>query len=84
MEETNFQYIWTQWIVPLVQDLYSQLDDEFRKYCNVQIRDLDKVCLGAEKYYQKKREEVKKHFMVSIVKEIQQIHIEWIFTKLER
>jgi hypothetical protein len=62
MEETNFQYIWTQWIVPLVQDLYSQLDDEFRKYCNVQIRDLDKVCLGAEKYYQKKREEVKKAF----------------------
>lgn len=60
MEEiTNFQFIWKEWIVPLVYDLYDQLDDSFRKECNVQIRNLDKICVNAESYYQRKREEIK-------------------------
>lgn len=63
MEEmTNFQYIWNQWIKPLVDDLYAQLDNEFKQYCDVRIRDLNGICINAEKYYQKKRLEVKKEF----------------------
>lgn len=59
---SNFQYIWSQWIIPLIEDLYSQLDESYREYCNVQIRDLQKICIDAEQYYQKKREEVKRDF----------------------
>ena len=59
---SNFQYIWSQWITPLIEDLYSQMDESFRKYCNVQIRDLQKICIDAERYYQKKREEIKRDF----------------------
>ncbi len=63
MEElSNFQYIWTEWIIPLIKDLYSQMDDEFKQNCHVSIRDLDKICSAAEKYYQKKRALVKKEF----------------------
>ena len=53
-ETTNFQFIWAQWISPLVDDLYSQLDDEFKNYCNVKIRNLDKICIKAEKFYLRK------------------------------
>jgi hypothetical protein len=59
---SNFQYIWNEWVEPLVDDLYEQLDEEFKIYCNVKIRDLSGICSKAEKYYQKKREEVKKAF----------------------
>lgn len=59
---TNFQYIWNQWIIPLVDDLYAQVDNDFRQFCNLRIRDLDKICMEAERYYQKKRIEVKKEF----------------------
>lgn len=59
---SNFKYIWTEWIVPLVNDLYNQTDKNFREYCKVRIRDLDKICNEAEKYYQLKREEVKRAF----------------------
>lgn len=61
-EISNFRYIWTEWIVPLINDLYYQTDEKFRKYCNIQIRNLDEICNDAEKYYQHKREEVKKSF----------------------
>lgn len=60
--ESNFRYIWTEWIVPLANDIYAQSDPAFRKYCNVHIRDLDKMCNDAEKYYQCKRVEVKRAF----------------------
>ncbi len=59
---SNFQYIWNEWVIPLVNDLYEQLDERFKTYCNVQIRDLSDICSKAEKYYQNKREEVKKAF----------------------
>lgn len=59
---SNFKFTWKRWISPLVEDLYSQLDVNFKAYCNVQIRDLDKICIDAEAYYQEKREEVKKAF----------------------
>ena len=63
MEEiSNFRYIWEKWIVPLVNDLYAQTDKKFREYCNVRIRNLDEVYNNAEKFYQYKREEVKRAF----------------------
>lgn len=63
MEElSNFQYIWEQWIVPLIDDLYSQMDDGFKRYCHASIRDLNKIRIDAEKYYQKKRALAKKEF----------------------
>lgn len=58
----NFQYMWEQWIMPLVDDLYAQLDDDFKVSCNVRIRDVDKLRGKAEEYYLKKREEVKRRF----------------------
>lgn len=59
---SNFRYIWTEWIIPLVNDLFIQMDKEFVKYCNVNVRNLDHIYGNAEKYYQNKREEVKKSF----------------------
>lgn len=59
---SNFQYMWEQWIMPLVDDLYAQLDSDFKESCNVRIRDVDKIRGKAEKYYLKKREEVKRRF----------------------
>lgn len=61
-ELSNFQYIWKHWIVPLIDDLLSKMDQTFRQECNVKIRDLDKICEAAEKYYQVKRAQVKKEF----------------------
>lgn len=51
-ELSNFQYIWKHWIVPLIDDLLSKMDQTFRQECNVKIRNLDKICEAAEKYYQ--------------------------------
>lgn len=48
--------------MPLVNELYAQTDEEFRKYCNVQIRNLEQICNNAEGYCQQKREEVKRAF----------------------
>ena len=59
---SNFEYMWSKWIVPLIDDLYNQMDNRFKKYCNVQIRDLDRIAIKAEAFYQKKREEAKRTF----------------------
>lgn len=59
---SNFQYIWSEWVIPLVDDLYNQLDEEFKKTCNVRKRDVVKIGEKAEQYYQKQREELKKAF----------------------
>lgn len=60
--ESNFRYIWEKWIVPLINDIYIQSDPQFREYCNVHIRDLNRTCSNAEKYYQRKREKAKRTF----------------------
>lgn len=62
METTNFEYIWNEWILPLVSDLMEQMDSEFVKKCNVKIRDTNKIQVDAEKYYQDRRYELKKTF----------------------
>ena len=59
---SNFKYIWEKWICPLINDLYYQTDKEFREFCGLEIRNLEKICNKAEKYYQSKRREVKKIF----------------------
>lgn len=59
---SNFQYIWKNWIEPLIEDLFKQLDPNFKEACNVKIRNLDKVMIKAEKYYQMKRLEAKRNF----------------------
>lgn len=59
---SNFRYIWINWINPLIKDLYAQTDKKFVEYCKVEIRDLDNIYNNAEKYYQRKREEVKRTF----------------------
>lgn len=59
---SNFQFIWKEWIEPLVDDLFKQLEPSFKNECKVQIRDLDTICAKAEKYYQNKRKEAKKEF----------------------
>lgn len=41
--------------MPLVDDLYAQLDNNFKESCNVRIRDIDKLRGKAEEYYLKKR-----------------------------
>lgn len=51
-EYSNFRYIWNKWIVPLINDLYTQTDEIFREKCNLKIRDLDDICNEAEVYYQ--------------------------------
>lgn len=61
-EVSNFQYIWQEWVEPLIVDLYQQLDENFVSCCNVHVRRGSEVCIKAEKYYQKKREEVKQAF----------------------
>lgn len=49
-------------ITPLVNDIYIQSDPKFREYCNIRIRNLDRICDDAEIYYQQKREEAKRVF----------------------
>lgn len=81
-ETTNFQYIWIQWIEPLVDDLYAQMDNEFKQYCNVHIRDLSKIRINAEKYYQKKRLEVKQEFYGDYHKEDSELDHRMDFHKI--
>lgn len=52
---SNFQYIWKEWIVPLVNDLYKQIDVEFINAVKLEIRNLDNLCIPAEKYFLKRR-----------------------------
>lgn len=59
---SNFQFIWEEWLVPLIDDLYDQTDENFRKFCHLEKRNLEQIEKAAEKYYQKKRQEVKKAF----------------------
>lgn len=61
-EINNFRYIWLEWIVPLIKDLCNQTDDIFRKFCNFRIRNLENIYNNAERFYQHKREEVKRTF----------------------
>lgn len=59
---SNFQYMWSKWIIPLINDLYNQMDKDFKEYCGVYIRELDQISIKAENYYQRKREEAKRAF----------------------
>lgn len=79
---SNFKYMWLKWIQPLAEDLYNQMDDDFKKYCNVRIRDLDKMSFGAERYYQRKRKEVKRAFYGEYHKGDSQIEHRMDFHKL--
>ncbi len=68
-EPTNFEYIWREWITPLISDLQNQMDTNFVKQCDVKIRDISKIETVAEKYYQKKRREAKNTFYGEYKKE---------------
>lgn len=61
-EINNFRYIWLEWVIPLIKDLYKQTDNVFREFCNFRIRNLENICNNAEVFYQHKREEVKRTF----------------------
>lgn len=59
---SNFQYIWKEWLIPLAQKLYSQMDENFKKECNVKINNFDDIYPYAESFYQRKRKQLKRDF----------------------
>ncbi len=59
---TNFNFIWEKWVVPTIADLKGQMDPLFVSQCDVQVRNLSKLAIDAEHYYQRKRKEAKNTF----------------------
>lgn len=54
-ELSNFQYIWKEWITPLIDDIFEQIDVDFVKQTNLKKRDLKSLGKAAEKFFLKKR-----------------------------
>lgn len=54
--------MWDSWIVPIIEEIYNQTNEDFRCACNVEKRNLNDIKYKAEKYYQAKRTELKESF----------------------
>lgn len=59
---SNFQYIWKEWIVPLIDDIYHQIDPTFVEKTGLKKRDLNSLGISAEKYFLKRRHILKCEF----------------------
>lgn len=59
---SSFEFVWHKWIVPLVNDLFKQTDADFVSYVGLKTRNMDELAEGAEKYFKKKRTELKIEF----------------------
>lgn len=56
---TNFQFIWKEWIMPLAEDLLKEVDTDFCQKTYLKKRDMEELFVPAEKYFKKKRKELK-------------------------
>ncbi len=56
---TNFQFIWQEWIMPLADDLLKEVDIDFCEKTDLKKRDMEELLAPAEKYFKKKRKELK-------------------------
>lgn len=59
---TNFQFIWQKWVMPLADDLLEQVDNDFYENTKLKKRNMDELLVAAEKYFKKKRKELKIEF----------------------
>lgn len=58
----DFDFIWDNWIVPLINKLPNQMDAEFKDKTGFSIRDLEPIKVAASKYFVDKRDSVKKEY----------------------
>ncbi len=59
---TNFNYIFSEIIIPLVDEIQNGMNSEFKHYCDLKIININLVQENCEKFYLKKRNELKKIF----------------------
>ncbi|WP_448918912.1 hypothetical protein [Eubacterium sp.] len=59
---TNFDYIYSKIIIPLIEQVKDGASTEFKRYCNLTTIDYCLVQENCEKFYLKKRDELKKIF----------------------
>ena len=58
----DFDFIWDNWMVPLINKLPNQMDAEFKEKTGFSIRDLEPIKVAASKYFVDKRDSVKKEY----------------------
>lgn len=56
---SNFEFIWEKWIVPTVEKVFAQIDENFKTKCNARILHCSEIKPKAEKYFQERRAQLK-------------------------
>lgn len=59
---TNFKQIFNNIISPIIDEIESEVDKNFKQDCQLKRKDLNIVCNQCEIFYQNKREELKRIF----------------------
>lgn len=71
---SDFDFIWDEWLVPLINKLPTQMDDNFKQYTGFEIRDLEPIKHNAKQYYLAKREAIKKEYYGDDKKHLMDFH----------
>lgn len=61
---SNFEYIWDKWIVPLADKIYNEMDEDFCRCCDVQLRktNFDNIKRDACRFFLDKRTSLKSEY----------------------
>lgn len=58
----NFDFVWDNWIVPIINKTFTEVDNDFKQYVNMKIYDLNSIRESAANYAQKVRLNLKKEY----------------------
>lgn len=61
-ELSNFDYIWNNWVKPLIYKIYHGMDEEYRSFVDAEICDLEKVGKAASDFFQSRRMKLKREY----------------------
>ena len=70
----DFDYIWQEWIIPLVNEIPTQMDEKFKEYAKFEIRDLQDIKANVKKFYLQKLESIKKEYYGDSKKHFMDFH----------
>lgn len=59
LEQSNFSFIWDNWIEPLIDDIQSQADPDFIMRTSLHRQSREELLAVSEKYFKQKRHELK-------------------------
>lgn len=74
-EISNFRYVWTMWILPLIDDLYKQIDKILENSVNLIFVIQNQYMIKQKNIINEKEKKLKQLSKENTIKEIQKIYI---------